>query len=143
MGMISGKPDYRLWLRRVLGWDGLLPLINASVPVVVKLLMPKQQELFSFIVFGLPFLSLIIRAQMGDRQIKSNNCGPGLRLLQMCSFGFGVFLLAFLDMYLMAFIMLPQAFPGIGLADILIAACSFFVYLMLMAFAMYPGCPIG
>ncbi len=38
------RVDYRLWLLRLFGWDGLLPVFGALAPYLFKAILPLNRD---------------------------------------------------------------------------------------------------
>jgi hypothetical protein len=137
--MMTEQVNYRLWIQRVLGWDGLLPFANAFVAATIRLVMPKNEQIVIIVVTGLPLGSLFLRAYMGNRHINSNHCTAAVRVLQHWMLAIGIFFLFFVDVLLITHALLPQGPALLQKDDWFSLGCVFAFYLLLMCFTMYPG----
>ena len=62
------------WLWRAAGWDGVLPVAVASVPIGLRTLFPPPNPIVPFAVVFVPIFAAMIRASIGVRQI-ARVCG--------------------------------------------------------------------
>ena len=86
----------------------------------------------------LPITAFLIRFFVGVRAIRSNHCGRIFRGLQGISLWAGLFLLLIIDtLQILRLVMPPGAFKN---RESLIGLLIFYsIYIVCMAFAMYPG----
>jgi hypothetical protein len=137
--MVAERLNLRVWLQRVLGWDGLLPLANAFVAATIRFVIPKHEQLAVAVVTGLPLATLFLRAHMGNRHINSNHCSEAVRVFQHWVLAVGILLLFFVDVLLITQALLPQGLALLKNDDWISLGCVFAAYLILMTLAMYPG----
>jgi hypothetical protein len=123
------------WLFRLLTWDGILPICILLIPSLVEWLNPNG-NVNGIIYVAIAIAAFFIRAEVGGRHIESNNCSETVRRIQAGLFFLAIFILAFLDAFVMA---VPVG--ALGQEDYAILAILLAVYFTLMALAMYPGGP--
>ncbi|MGE5190979.1 MAG: hypothetical protein ACM3U2_00665 [Deltaproteobacteria bacterium] len=68
-------------IARSIGWDGVLPLVVASVPLVVKIVLPDAGVGTGFTVALLLVFAALIRAHLGASQI-AGACGGEVPFLR-------------------------------------------------------------
>jgi hypothetical protein len=129
-----GRIDFAGWLFRLFTWDGLLPSCVMFLPVAVERFWPNKGAIEAGAVV-LPIVFFFVRIVAGCRRIDSNHCRPWFQKIQVWSMVFAVFILVFLD----AFIILSDVLGAPARGDILIIAVIMTLYLVPMAIAMYPG----
>ena len=131
--------DFKLWVGRVVGWDGLLPIAISTAAIGIALLFPRERGIQTAALLVLPIGAFFYRARVGFRQIRGNRCSGYIRGLQLFALGFALLLLIFFDfiIVLMAFIRQGQRIPPPE--DIPIWAGMLCTYIALVVFAMYPG----
>lgn len=126
------------WLLRLAAWDGMLPAVVWSLPLVALQLLPGRRGPVEILGVVLPITAFLIRFFVGVRVIRSNRCGRILRGFQGVSLWAGLFLLLIIDtLQILRLVMPPGAFKD---RESLIGLLVFYsVYILCMAFAMYPG----
>ena len=126
------------WLLRLAAWDGMLPAVVWSLPLVAMQLLPGRRGPVELLGVVLPITAFLIRFFVGVRAIRSNHCGRIFRGLQGISLWAGLFLLLIIDtLQILRLVMPPGAFKD---RESLISLLVFYsIYIVCMAFAMYPG----
>ena len=126
------------WLLRLAAWDGMLPAVVWSLPLVAMKLLPGRRGPVELLGVVLPITAFLIRFFVGVRAIRSNHCGRIFRGLQGISLWAGLFLLLIIDtLQILRLVMPPGAFKD---RESLIGLLVFYsIYIVCMAFAMYPG----
>ena len=66
------RPSFWLW--RAAGWDGVLPVAVALVPIVLRTIFPPPNPIVPFAVVFMPIFVAMVRASIGVRQI-ARVCG--------------------------------------------------------------------
>lgn len=126
------------WLLRVAAWDGMLPAVVWSLPLVAVQLFPAQRWPVEVLGVALPITAFLIRFFVGVRAIRSNHFGRIVRGLQGLALWTGLFLLLIVDtLQILRLIMPPGAFRDRN--AIVSMAVLYGIYVTCMAFAMYPG----
>ena len=136
--MTVGQVNYASWFFRVLGWDGLLPVCIALVPIVIGFLIPNNREAIEITGVLLPIAGFFIRLVIGTRHIRSNCCAIAVRRIQFGVFFLGIFLLVGIDALLILSQVKPKGALFANRTDGVVWAILIFIYLTSMAFAMYP-----
>lgn len=144
---VTWHVDYREWMRQVLAFDGVLPVVVLGVPEAAALLLPQRPDVIEILAIFLPIGSFLIRFYRGKHRINANGCGQVTRLLQKLALTGGVFLLMVTDALLILMrdvqIRLGRKQAGIdwqALAEVsLVVSVALAIYLPLAVFAMYPG----
>lgn len=126
------------WLVRVAAWDGMLPVVVWSLPLVVLQLFPGRRGPVELLGVMLPITAFLIRFFVGVRAIRTNRCGRLVRGLQGIALWAGLFLLLIVDtLQILRLVMPPGAFKD---RESLIGFAVFYsIYIVCMAFAMFPG----
>jgi len=126
------------WLLRVAAWDGMLPAVVWSLPLVAVQLFPAQRWPVEVLGVVLPITAFLIRFFVGVGAIRSNHFGRVVRGLQGLSLWTGLFLLLIVDtLQILRLIMPPGAFRDRN--SIVSMAVLYGIYVFCMAFAMYPS----
>jgi hypothetical protein len=134
--MGTARVNRWLWLHRVLGWDGVLPLSVVFLPALVGAVMPNKIDAVCFVAVAVPIVALLIRYAIGRRTIASNRVGPVVRACQYCVFTTAIVVLALVD-----FVVVLLHLPGTAVKDQLfyVLGAVYALYLVAMSFAMFPG----
>jgi len=137
---MTGYVNYRLWLCRLIAWDGILPAFVLLTPIIgLMLLGPLNADIVIVVasVF-VPNVVLIMRMKLGVRHIQSNNCSALLKTVQCIFLLVAIFILFCCDVLLVIIHLMPagQAFEKNQWSIFGLGYC---VYLTLMSIAMYPG----
>jgi hypothetical protein len=53
----------------VVGWDGVLPLVAAGIPLFVRATLPQNQAAHIIVVLFVPILTALVRTSVGWNQI--------------------------------------------------------------------------
>jgi hypothetical protein len=132
--------NIRLWLFRLITWDGVLPVVVWTSPFLIRLILPNDQRALELAIVIIPAMSLVVRIYAGMHFINRNNCAVGFRILQMRALCVGTFLLLFIDL---AFLFQTHIAPkGVRVVNpVAQSLCSavLAIYLLSMAVAVYPG----
>jgi len=129
--------NYVSWFFRVLGWDGLLPVIVFLIPNVIEFLFPNKRGALELTGVLTPASMFVLRLLAGKRHIATNHCSSAVRHIQLCVFYFGLLVLCFIDGVLILSHVMPQGvFDG---NDFVVFAILISIYLTSMTVAMYPG----
>jgi hypothetical protein len=137
-----GRVNYGSWLRRLIAWDGLLPVGIAIVPTGIEILLPNRRGAIEVAAVILPITAFFLRVRAGKHQIGSNQCSTAIRRIQFCALCFGILPLALIDCVIVLSHVMPKGamFEAIFGEDTdwLVLTVPV-VYLTSMAVAMYPG----
>jgi hypothetical protein len=134
----KGNARFGLWLIRLLTWDGLLPACIWSAPIVVRLLTARRGAV-EITAVSLPIFAFFIRYRVGRQLILANGCRDLVRGVQLAVLCFGILVLLFIDAIVILAHVVPQG-AGLDLADAWRTwAFAYSLYLVAMAFAMFPG----
>ncbi|MDY3562225.1 hypothetical protein R5W23_003687 [Gemmata sp. JC673] len=129
------RPNLWLWLSRVFGWDGCLPLFVVLLPAVVGAVAPNAEKAISMLAIFLPIAALFARYYIGRRAVASNRVGPALRFCQQVVFTASILLLLLLECFVIAL----HLAPAVPLGDLCAVVVLYATYLTGMMFAMFPG----
>jgi len=80
------------WIWRAVGWDGVLPLVVISVPILVRLLNPNERGAVIPVAVIVPITAAAIRAHVGWRQI-ARVCGGTAPLIRQLLLALAIVLL--------------------------------------------------
>lgn len=134
---MARRVNYLQWLLTVICWDGLLPLVTAVLPLVVKLIAPNNRGAIELMAIILPVVFFLFRMTVGFKRIRDHQVPEALRVLQYALFFTALFLLALIDALLVLIQIMPAG--AFNQQDQLIAAAMFCIYLVAMTIAFYPG----
>lgn len=133
--MPTTRVDFRDWFRRVLGWDGVLPIGMAILPAGIMLVWPNADDALAAAAGLVPIAAVILRYYVGRHHLESNRVGPMLRVGQRVAFVAAIFWMCLLE----CFVMMLHFVPAIQPVDCVAVGVGYAVYLATMSFAMYPG----
>src|SRR5882757_3082388 len=74
--------DVGLWVGRIVGWDGLLPVAVFSASAAVATFFLNNDGIQVIALLAVPFAAFFWRAYVGRRQINANNFGLWIRRAQ-------------------------------------------------------------
>lgn len=135
--------NYGMWLLRVTGWDGLLPLGVGATPYLIEMLLPNRLGVAITVVASviLPAVAFQLRLRYGQNHIASNSCSGPVRRVQYFALCVGILPLALIDGMLIFSHTMPKGFMGLFETPADWVAFAFCVgsYVTAMVFAMYPG----
>ena len=80
------------WIWRAVGWDGVLPLVVVSAPILVRLLIPDEPGAVVSAAVLIPISAATIRAHVGWRQI-ARVCGGTAPLVRQVLLALAIVLL--------------------------------------------------
>lgn len=123
---------------RMVSWDGMLPALIWSSPLVLRLLLPDQPIAIEAAAIILPMAAFFLRFRVGKRHIATNACGTVMRGFQLVMLCIGIFLLVLIDAVMILAHIVPEG-VAINTTDKLVFAGLYLSYLSAMALAMYPG----
>lgn len=129
---------YGIWFRRVVAYDGLLPLMVWFTPWLASLAFPNRRGLIEMFAILLPVIGFLIRYVSGRRLIDENACSNIEQRWQFVSLCVGLMVLAVIDCVIVLLYVMPRGAlqkPG----DWLMFLILWVFYFSLMAGAMYPG----
>jgi hypothetical protein len=129
----------RSWILRLAKWDGILPAIVWSAPVVVRILMPNQRGLVEITAVVLPIVAFFVRFNFGRRCISNNNCQIVTRRFQMSALCIGILILVLIDAVMILAHIMPRGAAFATMADIVVWVVISSIYIVAMSIAMYPG----
>lgn len=133
------RVNYASWLRRLIAWDGLLPVGILIVPTGIEILFPNNRGLLEIAAVALPIAALLLRVRAGKHYIASNQCSMAVRRFQYCVFCFGILPLVLVDCFMILSHLIPKGAALVDDSDLLVLVIFFAIYLSSMAIAMYPG----
>ena len=143
MAKTASRVNYGLWLLRVAGWDGLLPVGVGATPYLIEMLLPHRLGVAITVVVSviLPPAAFQLRIRFGKNHIASNGCSTTLRRLQYFALYIGLLPLALIDGMLIFCHTTPKGFLGLfeTPADWVAFAFCVGTYVTAMVVAMYPG----
>lgn len=127
------------WLWLIFAWDGVLPFIVVGLPMLVRWAWPAAHGLKEFVCIVLPIVAFFFRFAIGLIHISRNRCGTWMRTSQRVVLFFAVFFFVVFDIMLIE--SQDIAMQGIRMrpSEQLFIATLYLSYLMIMAFALYPG----
>lgn len=130
------------WILRVVAWDGLLPLLIVSTPVVLLHVVPGRRELANNAMVLGPTIATILRIFEGYRIIVTNRCTSAFRACQFAALALGIFILLLIELLLLH----AHEHPGgmdFRAEDLLVISTMFGSYLLVMGLATYPGAAVA
>jgi len=126
------------WWRRLMLWDGALPLAVWGMPRAVLWLFPGDRWPIEVLGVGLPIFAFLWRFLAGFAVVRTLPNGPLVRAARIMLLFFGIFLLLVIDTaMILRLVMPPGAFLERG--DLIAFAVLYGVYVLAMALATWPG----
>lgn len=131
--------DFAAWLKRVIGWDALLPIAVSALSILIVKSIPNANVAQLLALVALPVVAFIVRLGAGCYHIGQNACGPVFRRFQVAALMLSLLVLLFADFFiaLVAFggkLVGPTPEELAELGSVVLP-----VYVVLVLFAMYPG----
>jgi hypothetical protein len=83
------------WLLSVIGWDGCLPVLVATAPAVLPVVLPNRALAAVVAALGVPIVAALVRARHGHRQLDELPCGATMN--RQVLFGFAIVALLFCE----------------------------------------------
>ena len=135
------RVDGRVWFKRVLTWDALLPVLPVFLGVTIEILAPNRRGFVELIAVIASVVVFLIRFSLGMTLIRSNACSPRVQGCQIAVFLVGIVPVAVVDCVLI----LMSGLPGVAFfsnpTDVIGLLVILGFYLLAMVIAMYPGRP--
>ena len=129
---------YKTWFLRLLGWDGVLPVVVFLVPRLVAYLLPQFPDAMVVFALALLIVGILYRFFVGRKHIQTNHCGRKFRLAQMIALVSGIMAIALAEGVVLASSDLQ---PKLSAADFEALTVTYVIYILCMALALYPGFP--
>ncbi|HVA50266.1 MAG TPA: hypothetical protein VNH11_28185 [Pirellulales bacterium] len=136
--LVIARIDFGFWLRRVVTWDALLPIVIWVAPSVIEVLLPNRRGAMEIAALVLPIAAVFLRFRAGMRHIASNRCSRLVRGVQVAVFMVGMLPLILFD----CFMILSHNMPALGpmpAEDVIVWSILLSIYVTAMVIAMYPG----
>lgn len=127
------------WLWLIFAWDGILPFIVVGLPMLVRWAWPAAHGLKEFVCIVLPIVAFFFRLAIGLIHISRNRCGPWMRQSQRVVLFFAVFFFVVFDIMLIESQDIAMRRIRMQPSEQMVIAAVYLAYLMIMAFALYPG----
>lgn len=127
--------DYFSWLVRLITWDGIVPIIMLSVPMLVRRFGPQNNDGASLIavVFAL-IVGIFLRFSFGMRHIKENYCSTIVKCLQRIVLLVMICVLVVFESFLAV---VPRG--PVRPEDLMFIGGFGAIYLLVMSSVLYPG----
>jgi hypothetical protein len=132
MSQQQAAPNWGQWVWTTLGWEGCLPLVAASSRAFLPWLIGDKGLAMLIAVFFVPLIAALVRAHRGKRQLESLLGRAGV-WRQMVLAGAILALVVF-----EAGMAILIGNGGAGAEDWAVAAVVYFIYLILVALALWP-----
>lgn len=123
------------WLWRAAGWDGVLPVAVASVPVLLRTFLPRGHLLLPFAAVCVPIVAAMVRASIGRQQIV-RTCGEPPPVGRQIGLAVAIVLLLLFELSV-GVLTCEQNEPA---ADWCFPAVMFSLYLITIVSALRPAC---
>lgn len=136
--LVIAHIDCASWLRRVVTWDGLLPVVISLVPSVIEFLFPNGRGAIEITAVVLPIAGVLLRFQAGMHHISSNRCSSLVRGVQVAVFMVGILPLVLFDCFMILSHVMPAGGP-MPAEDVIGWSLLLTIYFGAMVIAMYPG----
>lgn len=136
--IVIARIDFGFWLRRIVTWDGLLPILMWLAPWAIETVLPNRRGAIEIAAVVLPIVALFLRFHSGIRQIASNRCAKLFRGVQFAVFVIGILPLVLFDCFMMLAHLMPAGGP-MAAEDVFVCTVLLLIYLTAMTIAMYPG----
>lgn len=136
--IVIARIDFGSWLRRIVTWDGLLPIVMWLAPWGIEAVLPNRRGAIEIAAVVLPIVAVFLRFHAGMRQITSNRCAKFVRGVQIAVFVIGILPLVLFDCFMMLAHLMPAGGP-MPAEDVIVWSVFLLIYLTAMTIAMYPG----
>jgi len=137
--MTVRRIDYGTWLLKFVAWDGVLPAVVLLVPIVVEVLFPNCRDAMAITAVALPIAVFLFRFFVAKRHICSNRCSALVRRVQLVALCVAIFVLLLIDSLMIVAREAPKGALFQTETDVVTWAALIVIYLLCMAFAMFPG----
>ena len=133
---LTARHPLSLWVLRLFGYDGVLPVVVLLVPALLTLMLGRGVLIETAAVI-LPIGAFLIRAGLGLKIIDENACTQPFKRVQCVLLFLGLIALLLVD----SFVILSWSLPAnaLGRRDYEITAIIYSFYLAMMAIASFPG----
>lgn len=126
------------WLRRLIMWDGILPLAVWGVPRVAQWLLPRERWPIEVLGVALPIVAFMARFFAGLAVVRRQRHRAVFRAVKVVILFFGLFFLLIIDVAMILKLAMPKgAFEQLG--DLVGFAVLYGLYVAAMAVATWPG----
>jgi hypothetical protein len=126
------------WLRRLLVWDGMLPLAVWGLPRAAGWLLPGERWPIEVLGVALPIAAFLARFLTGLVVVRRHAPGVFNRAARVVVLFVGLFFLLIIDVAMILKLVMPQgAFEQHG--DLIGFAVLYGLYVVAMAVATWPG----
>ena len=126
------------WLRRLVMWDGILPLAVWAVPRAVQWLLPGERWPIEVLGVTLPIVAFIARFFAGMAVVRRQQPSAVFHAVKVVILFFGLFFLMIIDVAMILKLAMPKgAFEQPG--DLIGFALLYGLYVAMMALATWPG----
>ena len=127
--------DYSKWFIRLLSWDGVVPLMMLSLPMLVRRFGPPNNDVFLVpAVVGALIFGILFRFSFGMRHIRLNHCSERMKLIQRVGLWTMIAVLVLVETVMCV---IPPA--RLKQEDVFFLAFVGAIYLIVMACVLYPG----
>ena len=126
------------WLRRLVMWDGILPLAVWGVPRAAQWLLPRERWPIEVFGVALPIVAFMARFLAGLAVVRRQRHRAVFRAVKVVILFFGLFFLLIIDVAMILKLAMPKgAFEQPG--DLVGFAVLYGLYVAAMAVATWPG----
>jgi len=126
------------WLRRLLVWDGMLPLAVWGVPRAAQWLLPRERWPIEVFGVALPIVAFMARFLAGLAVVRRQRHRAVFRAVKVVILFFGLLFLMIIDVAMILKLVMPKgAFEQPG--DLVGFAVLYGLYVAAMAVATWPG----
>lgn len=126
------------WLRRLVMWDGILPLAVWGMPRAAQWLLPRERWPIEVLGVALPILAFLARFFAAMAVVRRQQPTALLRAVKIVILFFGLFFLLIIDTAMILKLAMPKgAFEQPG--DLIGFAVLYGLYVATMALATWPG----
>jgi hypothetical protein len=117
---VLSASEIRTWVIRIVKWDGVLPGIVWTAPLLVQFLLPNRRGPVEIVAVVLPILAFFVRFKVGSQHIAANNCQTGMRRLQIASLCIGILILALIDAVMILTHIMPKGAAFATMGDVVV-----------------------
>lgn len=126
------------WLRRLVMWDGILPLAVWATPRAAQWLLPGERWPIEVLGVTLPILAFIARFFAGMAVVRRQQPSAVFHVVKVVILFFGLCFLLIIDVAMILKLAMPKgAFEQPG--DLIGFALFYGLYVAMMALATWPG----
>lgn len=127
------------WIKRLITWDGILPMVTLLVPTLLGVLIPSSSDLMTILAVFIAIVSFFVRLGFGLKHLGENRVPCVVQGIQFIFFCVGLLLLTAMDALFMAIQGVSSNQMLLLGEDVAMIGIIYIIYFLCMVIAMFPG----